>query len=462
MKKTPFLIVVLAASLVSTAMADEKRPVDEQPLDASFLRLYAQTRGFMLGRPSKPKPTPDGKAVLFLRSEAMTPKMSLFEFNVASRETKELLTPAALLKGAEEHLSAEEKARRERMRVSVRGFTDFLLSEDGKRILLSLSGKLYLFERATAKVTELATSKGILLDPRFSRDGLKVAYVIDHDVYVYDIEPNKEHRLTTGGTSIKTHGLAEFVAQEEMGRFQGYWWSPDGKYIAYEEADHDGVEKWYVADPTKPEQTPLPQYYPRPGKKNVAVRLGIIPVTGGVTVWVDWDAKKFEYLAAVRWDKYGPLTIQVQDRKQQELLLLLVDPQTGKTKKLLEEKDKAFVNIQPGVPRWLGSMGFVWIGELDGAPALEFHDADGRLQERLVAGNEGFKSLLSVSLQHREIIYTASKDPTQAAVFRKPIFPIHHTHASIGDACPPWQWTGHALGRGFRRTRPDGHHLDVS
>ena len=68
-----------------------------------------------------------------------------------------------------------------------------------------------------------------------------------------------------------------------MGRFTGYWWSPDSKFIAYEEADHDGVETWYVADPTKPDQKPLQQFYPRPGKKNVSVRLGIVPVAGGDT-----------------------------------------------------------------------------------------------------------------------------------------------------------------------------------
>ena len=83
--------------------------------------------------------------------------------------------------------------------------------------------------------------------------------------------------VTSGGTIVKTHGLAEFVAQEEMSRFSGYWWSPDSKSIAYEEADHTGVETWYVADPFKPDQKPAEQYYPRPGKKNVAVKLGDRP-----------------------------------------------------------------------------------------------------------------------------------------------------------------------------------------
>ena len=112
-------------------------------MDASYLRLHAETRGFQLGRPVRPKPTADGKFVLFLRAKARTPTMSLFEFDTATGKTRELLTPEQLLKGAEEHLSPEEKARRERQRVSVGGFTDFQLSPDGNQILVTLSGKLY-------------------------------------------------------------------------------------------------------------------------------------------------------------------------------------------------------------------------------------------------------------------------------------------------------------------------------
>src|SRR5207248_3720336 len=99
--------------------------------------------------------TPDGKAVLFLRGQARVPKMRLYEFDVATGKTRELLTPELVLKGAEEHLTPEEKARRERQRVSVGGFTDFQINDDGTLILVSLSGKLYTQERGTAGVREL-------------------------------------------------------------------------------------------------------------------------------------------------------------------------------------------------------------------------------------------------------------------------------------------------------------------
>jgi dipeptidyl-peptidase-4 len=311
-----FLPLAVLLALVTTVGSEDAKT--DAVLDAKYLRDYAETRGFMLGRPVKPKPTSDGKAVLFLRAQPRLPKLSLFEFDVASGKTKELLTPEAVLKGAEEHLTPEEKARRERQRVADAGFADYQLSDDDKLVLLSLSGKLYVYDRAAAKVRELATGPGTLLDPKFSPDGKKVAYVLDHDVYVYDLAANKETRVTKGGTEQKTHGLAEFVAQEEMERFSGYWWSPDGKSIVYEEADAEGVEVWYVTDPAHPEQPPQTQYFPRAGKKNVSVRAGIVPATGGETVWIDWDREKYPYLTQVRWDVDAPLTIAVMSRLQRE------------------------------------------------------------------------------------------------------------------------------------------------
>jgi dipeptidyl-peptidase 4 len=418
--RTTLLLPLLGAALAAgPAAAQAPNPAKDAPLDTRYLRDHAQTRGFMLGRPTGARPTPDGKAVLFLRAQARVPKLSLYEFDVATGKTRELLTPEQLLKGAEEKLSPEEKARRERMRVSVGGFTSFQLSDDGSLILVSLSGKLYTVKRDGGEVTELRTGEGTVLDPKFSPDGKAVAYVRDQDVYVLDLATQKERRVTTGGTEALTHGLAEFVAQEEMNRFSGYWWSPDSQSIAYEEADAGGVEVWYVADPIRPEQPAQPTFYPRPGKANVKVRLGVIPVSGGDTVWIGWDAKKYPYLASVRWDKHGPLTLTVQTREQKKLLLLEADPKTGKTTQLLEEEDKAWVNLHQDMPQWLeDGERFLWT---TAGPSLELHQRDGQYTRVLVQPREGYLGLVDVDSKAGKFVYRASTDPTEAHLFRRSI-----------------------------------------
>jgi dipeptidyl-peptidase-4 len=409
------LILTLAAP---TLYGADPKPAKDAPLDATFLRAYAETRGFMLGRPVKPKPTPDGKAVLFLRAQARVPKQQLYEFDVATGKTRELLTPEMVLKGAEEHLTPEEKARRERQRVNVGGFTDFQISDDGSLILVSLSGKLYVVKRDGGQVRELSTGAGTILDPKFSPDGKHVGYVRDNDVYVIGVDGDKEQRVTSGGSDKKTHGLAEFVAQEEMSRFSGYWWSPDSKHIAYEEADVADVEVWHVADPIHPEQTPTPTFYPRPGKDNVKVRLGVVPVGGGDTVWIKWDVKNFEYLTDVRWDKIGGLTLCVQTREQDELLLLRADPKTGKTTTLVTEKDPAWVAIDHDTPRWVEDGSFFWSGQGKGGSQLEHRDAAGRLIDVVVDAAAGYRGLVDVDWQNGEIVFRASQNPTEEHLFK--------------------------------------------
>src|SRR5262249_49891651 len=153
-------------------------PPRDAPLDTNFLNKYGETRGFMLGRPVRPKPAPDGKTVLFLRATPPSTKLALFQFDVSTKQTKELLSPDTLLKG-EENLSPDEKARGERMRVPPGGFPDSQLDDAGKQVLLGLSNRLFVYDRDADRVHELKTG-GAAIDPKFRPDGKAVAYVLDH------------------------------------------------------------------------------------------------------------------------------------------------------------------------------------------------------------------------------------------------------------------------------------------
>ncbi|WP_218082527.1 S9 family peptidase [Anthocerotibacter panamensis] len=420
--------LTMALSWQSSPAAPMESTQPDSLVDTQFLRDYAVTRGFSLGRPAKPKPTPDGKAVIFLRTPPRTPQQRLYTFDVATGKTQELLSPEEVLAGKEEVLSPEEKARRERQRVSTKGFTDYDLSKDGSKLLVSLSGRLYTIERTSHKVQALPTGKGILLDPKFSPDSKSVSYVLDNDLYVMDLASLQERPVTQGGTDLVTHGLAEFVAQEEMGRFTGYWWSPDAQWLAYEEADAHSVEVWRVADPAKPNEEAYTQPYPRPGKENVKVRLGIIPAQGAATTWIDWDRERYPYLATVKWDKGGPLTILVQDRRQQEMVLLTVNPQTGKTTPLLTETDSAWLNLDQDVPHWLkDGSGFLWISEHSGVPQLELRDPRGTLVRVLAGSDVGFalnlgaEGGLEVDDADGMVYFQGGPDPTQTQVYQVPI-----------------------------------------
>jgi dipeptidyl-peptidase-4 len=405
---------LLTTTLAMTATASPHTPPHDE-----FLRQYAETRRFQSGRPVGLKFTPDGKTLLFLRSPPTSTVQALHAFDVATGTTRELLTADAILRGASQELTVEEKARLERMRSTARGIIGYTLSEDGRHLLVALSGRLYRVERESGKVMELRTGEGAPIDPKFSPDGRFVAYVRGGDVYALEVEGGRERRLTRGGGGEVTNGLAEFVAQEEMQRFTGYWWSPDSKAIAFERSDTSKVEKLAIVDPTHPERGAHLFPYPRPGRANAAVRLGIVAVGGGRTTWVRWDAASYPYLATVTWPKKGPLTILVQNRLQTEELLLAVDARTGQTRPLLKEQDEAWLNLQQSFPHWLeDGSGFLWFTERNGAPEVELRGPDGARLSTLVPAKAGYEAFVGYDEKTGWLYFTGSPDPTESVLNR--------------------------------------------
>lgn len=416
-------VVAILLSSSGCVVVRQNRPVSAHraafEINTDFLAQYAATRRFGAGRPASIKVTPTGDAVLFLRSGPRSFVQDLFAFDTTTGQERVLLTADRILQGAEEHLTPEEKARRERMRQSARGITSYQLSKDGGRILITLSGRMYVIERRSGEVTPLPEEGGFPLDPQFSPDASKVACVREGELYVIHIADETQTKLTSGAGRDITHGLSEFVAQEEMGRFHGYWWSPDSERIVFQRTDTSRVERLHIMELTHPEQSPQDWPYPKPGKANAQVALGIISANGGETTWVPWDGEAYPYLAMVTWMENSPLTILVQNRPQTEELLLSVDHTTGYSTTLLKETDPAWINLDQDMPHWLeDGSAFLWTTERNGAWQLELRGRNGALVRSLTPTDFRFKGFVSCDNRVRNVYMSGGEDPTQTQVFR--------------------------------------------
>lgn len=411
---------VTTAAAVSGPTSAAQTP--KSVADPGFLGDFAQTYRFRLGQPRAVTVVADGSKVLFLRSGSRSFVQDLYELDTKTGKEQVVLTAKSLLKGAAEHLSATEKARRERLRQTARGLASFQVSKDGKSLLVPLSGRLYLVTRATGAVRELSTPKGkFALTPRLSPDGKWVSYVVDGDAFVHALASDKPAQLTKRAGPAVDFGSAEFVAQEEMQRRDGLWWSPDSKSVVVQKTDNTGVEQLHTYDPAHPERASHGSYYPRPGKKNAVVTLLIYPTKGGKPRQIQWDNVAFEYLVKVVWPKAGPLTIVVQDRAQRRLRVLRVDTKTGETTQLLEETDAAWINIDPQMPRWLKTGGFLWTTESGGAWQLQRRSASGALAATLTGPNFGYRKLAAVDEKTAELVVVASNEPTESHLWAVPL-----------------------------------------
>ncbi len=390
-------------------------PIERRlPIDHTVPRALATTRNYRNGRPTQVWVSGDGSTAFFLRSEARDNAQALYKLDVASGDERKLLDVEQLLKGPET-LTPEERARRERLRQTATGITSFALTKNELGILIPLSGRLWFFDRMTGKVRELLTGDGVT-DPQLSPDGTKVGYVRSDDVFVIDLaEGSREVQVTRGGTEVKPHGVSEFVAQEEFDREHGFFFSPDGQSICFEEADQSGVEVLQNADPSAPEREPDRAFYPRAGKKNADVKFGVVSVRGGSTTWLTWDRARFPYVATVTWQENAPLTLYVLDRAQQNAQLLAADARTGTTKALVTEHDDAWLNVDTSVPKWLpDGKSFLWSTERDGAWALELRGEF--LPKTLLAAGKGYRKIADVDAARGIVRVEASPDPTQRAL----------------------------------------------
>jgi len=289
----PSVLVFLALSCASAPTP--------MPLDAVFER----PEGVL---PHRFAFSPDGKRLAYLKPRAAGGLSDLWVLDVGRDEH-------ALLLRAEgpETLTPEERAARERRRDRVRGIGRYWWNPDSKRILLALSGDLFVLD--AGQLERITETEAPERNPRWSPDGRSIAFVRDQDVWVW--RDGREMQLTTGGGGTVTCGLAEFIAAEELGRHAGFWWSPDSRSIAYVRFDARDVPVFRMHDYLPAYGKTIEQRYPRAGDPNVTWDLFVAPVDGGPHRRVPVED---EYLVRVDWKR--ELTVLVSDRAQRRMRLL--------------------------------------------------------------------------------------------------------------------------------------------
>ena len=368
--------------------------------------------------------SPDDKLITFLFSPEGSLSRQLVAFDIEKGERRLLLAPA---EGGttEESVSMAEALRRERQRQLETGVTYYAWSAKGGaaksgRLLIPLQGGLTVIDEPESSPRQLvAGGDAAIIDPRFSPDGKWVAYVQGSELHVVAVEGGAPRRLTFGAReSGRTNGLAEFVAQEEMKRRHGYWWSPDSNKLAFVEVDERHIPIYRIVHQGKDgigEGAQEDHRYPFAGRENARVRLGVIPLAGGDPVWMDLGPDVDFYLARVQWLPDGRLSAQVENRTQTQLDLIRFDPQTGQGHLLLRESSDIWINLHDLFKPLKESDedhggGFIWGSERNGFMHLTLHGRDGQLIRPLTKGEWLVTGLAAVDEVEQLLYFTATLD----------------------------------------------------
>ncbi len=335
--------------------------------------------------------SPDGRRVSYLKPRPDDPNaLDLWAFDVRRREHR-LLVDARALAPAERALSPEEEARRERARIaSLRGIVDYAWAPASDALLFALDGDLYWVALGGTglEVRQLTATDAYETDPQISPRGRYVSFIRDQDLWVLDLRSGEERALTTDGEGPIGNGVADFIAQEEMDRATGQWWSPDETRIAYARVDErpvDEVERFEVlADRVQV----VRQRFPAAGTDNALVTLHVADLSSGAVRQLDLGAETDIYLARVAWyPESDALLVQRQARDQRRLDLLRMPADGREPRLLFSETSDTWVELHDDLRFLPSRRQFVWASLRNGHRHLYLHDYDGRLVRPLTAGD---------------------------------------------------------------------------
>jgi dipeptidyl-peptidase 4 len=364
----------------------------------TFPRQYARTQRMSLGEPRTFTVSPDGRRIVFVRSRGGNDRVNcLWVMDAASGQERLVADPNLLLNvGDDEHLPAEERARRERAREGASGVVSYATNGDVTGAAFSLGGRLFLSGLVSGVTRELAVD-GPVFDARPDPAGRRLAYVSGRALRIAELDGSSRELLADDNPNV-SWGSADFIAAEEMNRQRGYWWSPDGETLAVCCVDDTPVQRWWIADPAQPATPPREHPYPAAGTANPIVQLFVVGLDGS-RIQVVWDSEQLPYLARVSWQSSTELLLTVQSRDQRRLVILSVDPTSGETTELWRDTDPAWVELVSGGP-----------GRLEDGRLVTCADREGT-RRLMIDGH----AVTATDLQVRSIVGTGANTVTISA-----------------------------------------------
>jgi dipeptidyl-peptidase-4 len=444
---TPLLAMTLSPHFAAAEELTLERIFDSPALSGPALR--------------EAKLSPTGDRVTFLRGrEDDANTLDLWQYRVETGQTGVLLSADALMTDTVE-LSDEEKARRERARIAdLGGIVEYRWTRDGRHVLLPLGGDVWLVRiesaaedvataadsapepiqsgtnadaaadtsadaRAdadeTLSVRQLTSGEAFDLDPKISPDGTHVAFIRDRNLWLVPAEGGEARALTDSASETLSSGMAEFIAQEEMGRDTGYWWSPDGRRIAFLEVDEAPIAPSLRYEVRGNAIEMIEQRYPYAGTPNVTYRLGVVEIDSGETRWIPLGDESDIYIPRVAWaPDSNTVVFQRQSRDQQTLELIAHDLAGNRQRTLLTETSETWINLHDDL-HFLEQMdAFIWSSERSGYRHLYLVDMDGEIVRPLTAGDWPVAALSGVDEDLGLVYFTAGVEtPTEMQLYRQ-------------------------------------------
>ncbi len=276
------------------------------------------------------------------------------------------------------------------------GIDSYSFSADEKKILIannsnqifrhSFTADYFLYNTETKELTKILEQ---VQEPTFSPTGTKIGFAKANNLFIYDIASKATSQITTDGKKNSIiNGITDWVYEEEFAFVRAFDWSADGKKLAYIRFDESEVPEFTMNIYKKDLYPTVETFkYPKAGEKNAVVSLFIYDVAAKSSKAINLGNYSDFYIARMKWtNDANVLSAQVLNRHQDNLDLLFVDGTTGTSKVVLNEKDKAYVDVTDNLT-FLKDNSFIWTSEKDGYNHIYLYDKTGKLINQVTKGN---------------------------------------------------------------------------
>ena len=273
----------------------------------------------------------------------------------------------------------------------------------------SFTADYYLYEIGSKQLTKLFDFQ--IQEPTFSPDGSKIAYARENNLFVYDLASKKTTQITTDGKkNAVINGITDWVYEEEFAFVKAFDWSADSKKLAYIRFDESEVPEFSMSMFQKNLYPTVETFkYPKAGEKNAVVSLHLVDINTNATKKVDLGKYNDFYIARMQWTKdANVLSAQVLNRHQDNLDLLFIDGNSGKATVVLNEKDKAYVDVTDNLT-FLKDNSFIWTSEKDGFNHIYLYDKAGKLKNQVTKGNWEVTTYYGFDEKSKTVFYQSTE-----------------------------------------------------
>lgn len=300
------------------------------------------------------------------------------------------------------------------------GVDDYTLSDNEDMILISTdyepiyrhSGKseYWVFD-IKANTMERLSEKGKQQLAIFSPSGNEVAFARDNNLFIKDLVSGIETQITNDGLlNHIINGTTDWVYEEEFGFTQAFFWSPDGKKLAFYRFDESEVKQFTMMmyNELYPEEYRFK--YPKAGEANSKVSILVYHVDNGKTTKVDIGENADIYIPRIKWSKKkDQLAVLRLNRHQNHLEIILADAEKGTGRLIYEEKNACYIEIGENLLFLDNGNQFILSSEKSGYNHLYLCSTEKKEEKQITQGNWEVTDFYGYDEKGKTIYYASTE-----------------------------------------------------